>query len=492
MLAGDGVHLGIAVIRLIVNDHVVTHSEVVVVAAGIVHRGNANAVNKGARRAAGVHGDVVAIQIAGGAVSGGSGIVTGVTGGHSHHGIRAYEAVQQILVSGVPGEAGVRGTQRQVHGSAAQDDGVFDGGHVVGVISAAAHAEDLHNNDLRIRGNTLHAHGLQRVGEGSVAVGDEAVGRRNTLDVGAMLALRVGVMIDDTVGLVDVVVAVRHLGGPVQVLRSQAGSSVLCVQLIQNLRDIFGVHQINRAVQLGQRVIERGSVEALVIQIQTGIHNSDLGAGAGVARSPGHVGADHQTRGSGVGIGSLIPLHNTGLILGFHKDVLDAGHRRDGLHIAIGDVGGDDVGSQGQVPLDVQLGADGSLDLRGHGFLLGLEFVSVGHCVVVLRNIRGGEASLNGRLLFHDDGYTHDLIRRIYRFIGHLLWRIVDTLSGDAFHFLEAETGLIRGLGACGDDQTENQRQNQKAGKDAGTDAFLHGISSPYKMYYRLVGRRPL
>src|SRR5699024_7796380 len=98
-----------------------------------------------------------------------------------------------ILVCTVGGHTGGGGTQRQVHGIAAQNDRVFNGGHIVGIIRAAGLAEDLHDNDLGIGRVAHYAHRVH--GRDIVVAGlHQTVRHRDAGHVGAVLAGAVVVM----------------------------------------------------------------------------------------------------------------------------------------------------------------------------------------------------------------------------------------------------------------------------------------------------------
>ena len=102
--------------------------------AGVVHGGNGEGVGVSAGRAAGVEIDILGIERA---VIGVLRPGVGVTGGDADHGVGLGQLVHNALVQITGGEARVAGAKRQVHHIAVQQNGVLDGGHVVGVVRAA-------------------------------------------------------------------------------------------------------------------------------------------------------------------------------------------------------------------------------------------------------------------------------------------------------------------------------------------------------------------
>ena len=165
---------------------------------GVVGGGHAQTVDVGAGAAAGVHVDVLDIELLL-IVRQHIGEVVGVARGDGNHRFGVYhgvgELVQGGLVGGGVGEALDRAAEGEVHRVAAENDGVLDGDHVVGIVSAAACAEDLHNEELRVGSHADGVNGFRCVRVG-VAVLDEAVGCRNTRHVRAVLALGVAQVVD--------------------------------------------------------------------------------------------------------------------------------------------------------------------------------------------------------------------------------------------------------------------------------------------------------
>ena len=139
--------------------------------------------------------------------------VAGVTGGHTHNGAALCDGFQNGLKHrrGVVGITGAAAAQGQVHRVGTQQNGIFNGNNVVGIISAAGLAEHLHDKNLGIRGNALRQNGLQSIGIRAVTVGNVAVSGSDSGDVGAMVTL--GIVVVGNVQIpVDVVKAKGNLG----------------------------------------------------------------------------------------------------------------------------------------------------------------------------------------------------------------------------------------------------------------------------------------
>ena len=454
----------------------------VLVEEGAVHGGNAQGVGVGAGGAAGGEADVLHIQVVvGGVVPG-----VGVTGGDGHHGVGLLQGGEQIGVGGVEGEAGAAGTQGQVDGVTAQDDGVLDGGHVVGVVSTAVGTEDLHGDDLGVGGLTLDVGVLQSLGEGAVTHGDPGVGGGDALNVGAMLALLV-VVVGDLVVAVDVVVAEGDLLVVVQAVSLQA----LDVQELQLGGDLLQIQQIQLGVVLLDGLalslgVQREGVgqalggEGLVIGVDTGIDDGNTAACTGVAGLPDIDGAGHDGGGDLIGVQLLLGAlgHHGRLVDVLQDDLGDAGNGLDLGNVAEADIGGDQVGGQGQIPDHVQLIAGGPLDLCGQVLLPGLQLGAVGHRLGALGHVHGGEAGVEGGSVLQDDGDTDQV--RIGVDGGRLLGRSglaqnFQTGSGAAL----GEADCIAGAGGSRrGSQAQHHCNGQHQGKNALGQVCFHVSSS--------------
>ena len=197
--------------------------------------------------------------------------VSGVTGRHANDGIRLVQRIHDIVEVRLAGgrEADRRGAKGQVDAVAVQNDGILDGGDVVIGIGAAVLAEHLHNDDLRIGRNADDA--VVSVGVGAVRIFHIAVGRGDTGNVRAVVALLIVVMRDVESG-VNIVEAEGDLAADIQSIAGQALIALCGMQLRQDLVDLRGGQQIiirdllavlRRGNQ--QAVIERSAVERRMV-----------------------------------------------------------------------------------------------------------------------------------------------------------------------------------------------------------------------------------
>ena len=232
-----------APVILVVDDHLVAHLDVEADHAVVLHGGNGQGVGEGAGLAHGVQGHVGIVQVAHAAqihvVLSHFGPGAGVAGGDGDHGVGLAQLVHDGLEHGVivGTTAGGHGAQGQVHHVGTQDDGVLDGGEVVGVIGAAALAEDLHGQQLGLGSHTLDIDGIQCLDK-AVAVGDVGVGGSDTGNMGAVLALLVVVVGDVVVGIL-IIVAEGQLGADVSQRRIDGD-----VQITGDSGDLGGIQQI--------------------------------------------------------------------------------------------------------------------------------------------------------------------------------------------------------------------------------------------------------
>ncbi len=374
-----------------VEHHGLVHLQVAAGKAVVYHGGHRHGVGEGGGRTDGVKAHVVGIEIAGQIV----GVLcpaVGVAGGHGNHHAAVCQIVQNCLVGlgAVSGRAGVAGAQGQVDGVGAQDDGVLDGDHIVGIVRAATAAEHLHGDDLRVRRNALHIDRVQRAGEAAVRVRDVGVGRRDALNMGAVFTLAIIVMGDIRI-LIHIVEAKGNLAADISVLCGIAADGGN-VQLIPHVGNFCLVQQIQPFLVLrnrqtgktglvGQGILKPGGTEGLMVGVNAGVDDRYAAARAGIAGRIGHAGTD-LGRGCGhIGIGRLGGLHHIRLIAGFDQDLLNARDLFDGLNLTVFHIGGNDIGRQGQVPDHVQFLAVKSLGGNGlrHGFLILFHFVAIGH-----------------------------------------------------------------------------------------------------------------
>ena len=158
MRTGQRFQLGVGIIGLVPEHVHVTNGEVAAGEAVVVNGSHRQRVGEGSGRAVHLHGDIVRIQVAELCVLS---PVAGVAGGHADNGAAVGEARHDLgIVTVDTAEAGAAGAEGQVHGVAAEHDSVFDCDHIVGIIRAAARTKDLHDNELCVRSNALHLHGV--------------------------------------------------------------------------------------------------------------------------------------------------------------------------------------------------------------------------------------------------------------------------------------------------------------------------------------------
>ena len=222
----QGSHRLVAVVGLGINEGLTGYAERITYAAIIIHRGYGQGIGEGARGTASMVVHTVQEQIAKGRCI--LRPVAIVTSRHDRHGVGAGQRVHNRLIIIASGEASVAGTQRQVHRIAAQNDGVFNGSHVVGVISAAGSAKDLHHDDLGIRSIANHAdvvHG----GDEILALLDITVSRCNTSNVRAVVGLAI-IHMRDVQAPVNVVVAKGNLQIDVEILGCNAGRTLINIE----------------------------------------------------------------------------------------------------------------------------------------------------------------------------------------------------------------------------------------------------------------------
>ena len=227
-----------------------------------------------------------------------------------------------------------------------------------------------------------------------------------------------------------------------------------------------------------------------MVGVQARVDDGHPHARAGITVLPGLVGAGHLPGDTHLGlIGPLVPIggNGLGLVALLLHHALDAVHGGDLFDGAIGHVGGDHVGSQGQVPDDVQLLAVQSYpgDLAAQRFLLGLQALPVAHGPGAVGDLLGGVARFQGGLLFQDDGHTDHVAGRV----GLLLCRVglLLLLSGQlcghkvVVDLLNCQLGQIVPAGRSRrDDQTCQQCHGQQKRKDPAASGLLFHCCSSF------------
>ena len=352
----------------------------------------------------------------------------GVTGGDADHGVGLGQLVHNALVQITGGEARVAGAKRQVHHIAVQQNGVLDGGHVVGVVRAAGLAEDLHDDELGVGRGANHKGGFHG-GHIALTLRHIPVGGGDARHMGAVTALAVVVMGHVQIP-VNVVVGEGNFVGQMQDIRRQGivlledavpiVVALVNVKLGQNGSDLLfiqqaqGVHVRLRGHAGGLGVVGHGVqvsaiVHSLMVCIQAGVNDGHPGTGAGVAGGPDGAGPSHGGGGAVVRLsGALFRLAR--LILGFQNHFGNAPGGFDLFDVPVAHVGGDDVARQSQVPGHVQLGADGRGNPVRHGLLVGNQALPVGLGALVGGQAHGGIALVQHRRLFQNNGHAHHVV----------------------------------------------------------------------------------
>ena len=402
--------------------------------ACVVSGSNCQGVGVATGVAAGLHAHVIQIHV-GNAILGVIHPCTGITGRHDHDHAALFQIIHNGLVFGVGigGEAGVAAAQGQVDGIRAQQDSVFNGCHIVSLVSAAVGAKDLHNQDLCIGGNTLHMDGVQRADEATVFTGDVGIGGSDTGNMGAMLALIV-VQVGNIVIAIHIVEAEGDLCIDVHILSSDV-QTVQNIQLGQHSGDLFCIQQIQSSHvvlngeagllgQQAQRILVSSLVKGLVINVQTGINDSDSGACTGItgcvtAGSAGlHAGSSH------IGVCSSA-LNHIRLIQSFDDNVLNTADTGDGLNLTVLHIGRDQVSGQSQIPNNIQLFLGDILDLGDHRSLFICQLAPISHGNRVLCQALYGIACVKHAGRFQENGYTDNICRCILTLVAIELYCVL-------------------------------------------------------------------
>ena len=202
-------------------DWILSDQEVVADKAVVIDRGDRQAVCIAARLAVRLHADAVAVKIAD--RIGVLGPIAGVAGRNRHNGGSVLQIVEDLLISfrSRLARAGTGRAEREVDRIRTEHDCILNGCRIVRVIRAALVAEDLHDQNLCIRRCAVHMYAVQCRDISAVSVRQIPVGRRDTGNMGAVLALRVRLMRYVQI-LVDVAIAVCDLFCPVQIRRTDA------------------------------------------------------------------------------------------------------------------------------------------------------------------------------------------------------------------------------------------------------------------------------
>ena len=373
--------------------------------AGVVDGGDGEGIVEGTGGTAGHEVHVVRIElllrVPGGVVAHGD--------GQNELGILKVVEDGHIGRGGFGGNTGKGRTERQVCRGRAETDRVFHSGHIVRIVGAAAHAEDLHDEDLRIGRFADHADALGGVDVGRAAL-EIAVCRGNTGDVRAVLAA--GVLLVRDVGVaVHVVINKRQLGGLV--------NTVFAVERARlDGRDLRGGEQIDGlavGAVLGDRVIERVGVHGLMVDIKTGVDDRQSLPGAVIVGGVAEIRAHHIAGVRHLG-GIRLGRSDGRFVTALDLHALHAVKGFDGGDIAVADVRRDGVGEQGQVPLDVDGAAGGRFDLRLDGGLIAAQGLLIGGGRGVDAHALHGVACVTRGGLRQEDRHTHGVVQPVGQF----------------------------------------------------------------------------
>ena len=275
------------------------------------------------------------------------------------------------------GEA-CRRAQRQVRDITAQGHCVFQSRNDVIGISAAVGAKDLHDDQLCFGSHTHH-----------VSTGNIVVCCCNTGNVGTVVALHIRTVVSGQ-ALVNIVERIGNLCAAVQRLANDRAAQIMGIQILQHCIDL-----LNSQRTVGQNEIimlcERG-----MIQIQTGIDDSDLHAFAVIAQVfPNTGNTGHHTAGSSGGGRS-----GAGGVHRHQVDALNTVHRCDLIQIAKLGLNRERIGQIGKLVTDIQL-LTLQNELFDHADDHVLHFNE--SFLIEYRNQADGAVNLGQRLILHNN-----------------------------------------------------------------------------------------
>ena len=480
--------VAIAVLEgLVVEDLRAVHLNVVAGLADIIDRGNGKGVRERAGLTVGLPAHGLGVRIAKLRILK---PVAGVTRGHRNDHAAVGDPLENGFISsvGIVRVAGVSAAEGQVCRIRAEHHGVLNSRHIVGVVSAAALAEHLHDQKLRIRRNTLCQDAIQSIGIGSVAVGRVAVSRRDTGDMGTVIALGV-IVVRNIQIFINIVEAVRNLGIDIKLLGSRALAALDRVELPENLGRIGSSHRNSIGALYRIAVCKR--IEGRMIGVRAGVNDGNLAACAGVAGSPCSDGADHFIGGRHVRVGRLVVFDDARLIARLNKNLLNAGNLLDRFDLTILHVCGNDIRSESQIPHDVEFFAVQSFlgDGLFHLLLLAFQPHAVLHGAGIrISDLLGGKALFQGGITGQHDGNTDDVRIRVLRFflIGcdMILHRKVN-VHRIVVDLLERNLVLCRCVrihrdGRC--DEAHRQNEHKQHGNDLFPEVrvfHMHSLTFP-------------
>ena len=379
--------------------------------AAVIHGGHGKGIHKGAGAAAGHQVDVIGVKLL---------LVVPrivIAHGNAQRKLRILQVVHDGLIGGGGvGNARQRGTQRKVRAGGAQTDRVFHGGKVIGIVSTAAGAEHLHNEELRIGRFAHHANGFGCIHKGIAAL-QVAVGRRNAAYVGAVLALLVAYVVHGGV-VIHVVVGEGQLGGEVNAVSAvQGGFDGIHLGLRQQI-----VGGTVGGFRLFNGVIERLGVHGLVIGIETGIDHGQPRARARILGGVAEVGTHHIARVAHHGIIGVGRCNRAGGVLLFYFNAFHAVHGGDLRNVAVAHVGGNGVGEQRKVPFHFHGPAGGGFNFCLHGVLAPAQRFLVRKRAGIGADALYGVTRVTGRGLVQKDGNTNRIVQPVGQCFGRSLF----------------------------------------------------------------------
>ena len=202
-----------------------------------------------------------------------------------------------------------------------------------------------------------------------------------------------------------------------------------------------------------------------MLPVQAGVNDGNPHTGAGVARLPGQIGLGHLGRHGHVGHIRSAVVGLLRLVPSLQNDLLNAGNLLDGSDIAISHIGRNGVGCQGQIPDNIQLLSQGALDGGRHLILRILQIRPVSHRRIILCNVLGGEASIQGRRIFQENGHTNHIRGFVVRFVGLRFSSLGQKATGNGavIRLLKANAACLTG---CADrnGETSQKRNHQQQG----------------------------
>ena len=349
--------------------------------ADVLHGGYAQHIGEGAGCADGCPACAVGIRCAD---NGFIGPCTGVAGGGYNDKTALDNSLKDLFILCLStGIAGPRAAEGKVGRICSKDDCVLNGGHIVAWICTAGFTEDLHNQNLCIRGDALRENGIQCACIAVPAL-DVAVRSSNTGNVRAVISRSIMVMANVQT-IIHVVEAIGNLRVNIELLCRDILVFRNHVQLREQPCGILSRHQLGAAVLYGVGKCIR--VKRGMVNVRTGVNDGNLSAGAGIAGGPSRDRADHLVGGRHFGIHRLVTIDNTRIIAFLNENLFHAVDLFNFLDLAVFHIGRNNIRCERQVPDNIKLAAVEYLigDRFFHFLLLILEIPAIAHRSAALR-----------------------------------------------------------------------------------------------------------